>query len=191
MKRLIGMLGVCALLLVNSLAQAADTGKERAEIRKASAKVLADLYKAKPSARKVVESAAGYATFTNFGMKLFVAGGGTGKGMAVRKGADGGRQEVFMKMAEVQAGLGIGIKKFKLVFVFDSPAAFDRFVSSGWEASAQADAAAKAGDKGGAAAGAVTVAPGVKLYQLTENGLALQATIQGTKYFKDDDLNAK
>ena len=65
MKRLIGMLGACALLLVNSLALASDAGKERAEIRKASAKVLADLYKAKPSARKVVESAAGYATFTN------------------------------------------------------------------------------------------------------------------------------
>ena len=61
MKRLIGMLGACALLLVNSLALASDAGKERAEIRKASAKVLADLYKAKPSARKVVESAAGYA----------------------------------------------------------------------------------------------------------------------------------
>lgn len=29
------------------------------------------------------------------------------------------------------------------------------------------------------------------LYQLTENGLALQATIQGTKYFKNDDLNGK
>jgi hypothetical protein len=63
------------------------------------------------------------------------------------------------------------------------------FVNSGWEASAQADAAAKAGEKGGAAAGAITVAPGVSLYQLTENGLALQATIQGTKYYKNDDLN--
>ena len=189
MKRLIGMLGVCALLLVNSLAQAADTGKERAEIRKASAKVLADLYKAKPSARKVVESAAGYATFTNFGMKLLVAGGGTGKGMAVRKGADGGRQEVFMKMAEVQAGLGIGIKKFKLVFVFDSPSAFDRFVSSGWEASAQATAAAKSENKGAASAGAIPMSEGIWLFQMTDRGLALEATIKGTKYYKDKDLN--
>jgi hypothetical protein len=31
----------------------------------------------------------------------------------------------------------------------------------------------------------------VELYQLTEAGLALQATIQGTKYFKDKELNAK
>ena len=27
------------------------------------------------------------------------------------------------------------------------------------------------------------------VYQITKNGLALQATLQGTKYYKDDDLN--
>ncbi len=26
-------------------------------------------------------------------------------------------------------------------------------------------------------------------YQITKNGLALQLTLQGTKYYKDDDLN--
>lgn len=59
-----------------------------------------------------------------------------------------------------------------------------------WDGSAQADAAAVATGKGGAWAGAVDVAPGIKLYQITENGLALQATIQGTKYWKDGELNA-
>ena len=58
------------------------------------------------------------------------------------------------------------------------------------DASAQADLAAKAGTKGGAFAGAIDVAPGIKLYQITENGLALQATIQGTKYWRDGDLNS-
>ncbi len=62
-------------------------------------------------------------------------------------------------------------------------------MEKGWQAGAQADAAAKAGDKGGAYAGAVDVAPGIRLYQITENGLALQATIQGTKYWKDDELS--
>ena len=47
----------------------------------------------------------------------------------------------------------------------------------------------KAEDKGGAFSGAIDIAPGIKLYQITENGLALQATIQGTKYWKDDDLS--
>jgi hypothetical protein len=29
------------------------------------------------------------------------------------------------------------------------------------------------------------------VYQITKNGLALQLTLQGTKYYKDDDLNQK
>jgi len=35
------------------------------------------------------------------------------------------------------------------------------------------------------------VSPGVWVYQITKNGLALQLTLQGTKYYKDDDLNKK
>ncbi len=75
------------------------------------------------------------------------------------------------------------------MFVFTSESALDQFVEDGWDASAQADAAAKAEDKGDAWAGAVNVAPGIKLYQLTQMGLALQATIQGTKFWKDGELN--
>lgn len=36
---------------------------------------------------------------------------------------------------------------------------------------------------------AMSVSPGVWLYQLTETGLALELTAKGTKYYKDDDLN--
>ena len=36
---------------------------------------------------------------------------------------------------------------------------------------------------------AATIVPGVQIYQMTEAGLALQATLQGTKYWKDDELN--
>ena len=74
--------------------------------------------------------------------------------------------------------------------MFTSQEALKTFIEQGWDASAQVDAAAKAGEKGDAWAGAVDVTPGIKLYQITENGLALQATIQGTKYWKDDDLNS-
>jgi hypothetical protein len=48
---------------------------------------------------------------------------------------------------------------------------------------------AKAGEKGGSIQGAMSVSPGVWLFQLTEGGLALELTAKGTKYSKDDDLN--
>ncbi len=98
-------------------------------------------------------------------------------------------QDTYMKMASAGIGLGLGVKDFRGVFVFTSESALNQFVEDGWDASAQADAAAKSGDKGDAWAGSVDVAPGIKLYQLTQQGLALQATIQGTKFWKDDELS--
>ena len=50
------------------------------------------------------------------------------------------------------------------------------------------DAAAKAGDRG-AAVGGEAILDGVTVYQLTESGLALQATVKGTKYWRSSDLN--
>ena len=65
----------------------------------------------------------------------------------------------------------------------------DKFLNSGWQFGAEADAAAKGGGAGAAASGAVEVAPGLRVYQLTENGLALQATVRGTKFWRDDFVN--
>ena len=93
-----------------------------------------------------------------------------------------------MKMGEVGVGPGLGVKDFRVVFVFHSAESMDRFVTYGWGVGVQADAAAKVGDKGAALSGEATV-DNITIYQLTETGLALQATIKGTKYWKDDALN--
>ena len=160
--------------------------KDRAEIRKMAQETLSRLYKVQPAARKAVEGAAGYAVFSNFGMKIFVGGSGSGKGVAVNNKT---KKDTFMKMFEVQAGLGMGIKKFRLVWVFENPKEFDAFINSGWELGAQANASAKTGSQGAALSGAMAVAPGVWVYQMTDDGLALELTAKGTKYYKDDNLN--
>jgi lipid-binding SYLF domain-containing protein len=99
------------------------------------------------------------------------------------------KKETFMKMIEVQAGIGLGVKKFRLVWVFENRKDLTDFINSGWEFGGQTSAAAKLGDEGGAFAGAMSVSPGIWLYQLTDDGLALELTGKGTKYYKDDDLN--
>ncbi len=181
-----------ALLAAGSAVAASDKDKAKekqkaqADIRKMSNETLARLYKAQPEAKAAVAKAAGYAVFSNFGMKIFVAGSGTGKGIAVNTST---KKETFMKMVEIQAGLGIGVKKFRLVWVFENQKDLDAFVNSGWELGGQTSAAAQASGKGAAMAGAMSVSPGVWLYQLTDDGLALELTAKGTKYYKDDDLN--
>ncbi len=178
--------GLVVGLFLMSATAFADANDLRDEVRAQSKDALSRLYKASPSAKGAVEHAAGYATFDNFAMKLGLAGGGRGGGVAVSNKT---KKETFMKLVEVQAGLGIGIKKYALIFVFDTEQALDDFTNSGWESSTQATAAAKHGDKGTAFAGAVSISPGVWLYQLTKSGLAAEITVKGSKYYKDDELN--
>ncbi len=180
------LLGILAIILAAGPSWAATKQEKQKEVQKVSRETLAQLYKAQPSAKKAVEGAAGYATFSNFGMKIFLLGSGSGSGMAVDNKT---KKATYMKMIEVQAGLGIGVKKFRVVFVFDTQKALNDFINSGWEFGGQTTAAAKAGDQGAALAGAVSVAPGVWMYQLTDTGLAAEITGKGTKYYKDSDLN--
>jgi lipid-binding SYLF domain-containing protein len=185
--RLVSLIAAVLFATVVALSSAqADVEGKRTDVRSAAADVLASLYEVQPGARRAVEGAAGHAVFSNFGMKLLLAGGGTGKGLAVdhRTG-----QETFMRMVEVQAGLGFGIKKFGVVFVFDNEDALTRFVESGWEFGGQASASAKYGEQGGALDGAVSVSPGVWMFQVTQDGLAAELVVKGTKYLKDTDLN--
>lgn len=181
-----GGLALAALLLAAAPGWSASKEKDQREIQKIHDETLARLYEAEPAARNAVESAVGHAVFSNFGMKILVAGGGSGKGVAVDHAA---QKRIYMKMVEVQAGLGMGVKRFQLVWVFETREAFDQFVEKGWTFGAQASAAAQKGDEGKSFTGALAVAPGVWLYQLVEDGLALELTAKGTKYYKDDDLN--
>ncbi len=174
----------CSLAIV---ANAADDKKaeEQQAVRKMAQDTLQRLYKAEPKAKGAVQGAAGYAVFSNTGVKILMLGSGKGEGIAVNKS----KQETFMKVVELQAGLGFGVKKFSVIFVFDNDTAFNNFVNSGWEFGGQTTAAATTGDKGGAMTGAASVSPGVWMYQLTDKGVALEITAKGTKYYKDDDLN--
>lgn len=160
--------------------------QKRDEIREMASDALANLYEISPGTRYAIEHAAGYAVFSTFGVKIFFAGGTTGKGVVVNNRT---RRETFMKMVGAQAGLGFGVQKDRLIFVFESQSALRGFIDQGWDFSTQANLAVMVADQGGAFAGAVAIAPGVYAYQLTETGLAAQIALTGRKFFKDDELN--
>ena len=169
-----------------ALAKEPSKKEMRADVRKMAKETLNKLYKIQPSARKAVEKSAGYAVFSNFGMKIFFIGSGKGEGLVVNNKTN---KETFIKMIEGQVGLGLGAKKFRQVWVFKSQKALNDFVNSGWEFGGQGTAAAKVGDQGGDMAGAIAVDLDILLYQLTDEGLALELTAKGTKYYKDNKLN--
>nr|WP_315128136.1 YSC84-related protein [uncultured Polynucleobacter sp.] len=160
--------------------------QQRQDILKKNEDILKQLYAVQPKAKELIEKSIGYATFSNFGMKILIAGGGTGSGVVMHKD---GAKPVYMNMAEVQAGLGIGIKSFQNIFVFQTQTALNDFVNSGWTFGGQVTAAAKYENNGDAYQDATLVAPGVLMYQLTDSGLAAEITGKGTKYYKNTELN--
>jgi lipid-binding SYLF domain-containing protein len=180
-------LGIALLALALAAPALADKNQEKREkIQKMRTEVLARLYEEKPSVKNEVAKAEGYAVFSNVGVNVifFSAGGGSG----VVRDNDSGK-DTYMNMGTAGVGLGLGVKDFRAVFVFHNRDALTNFIEKGWDFGGEADAAAKSGDKGAEGSAAGTVVNGVSLYQLTENGLALAATLNGTKYWKSEKLN--
>jgi len=155
------------------------------DVRYMANQSLDQLYAANPDAQDAVTHAAGYAVFSDIGFKLLYGGGEKGNGIAINNTT---KQETFMKMFEIQPGYGLGASKFRLILVFETPDAFNNFVTSGWEAGGNMMAAAKTNTSGSAWAGAVTVSSGVHMYQVTEEGLIVGVSITGGKFYKDSEL---
>jgi lipid-binding SYLF domain-containing protein len=183
-------IGTYSLLIITILYGCATTRgttphEKRQSVLKMKQEVLSSLYKVHPQARSEIARAPGYGVFSDANVNVIFASLGGGYGV-VKNNKTG--KHTFMKMGEVGIGLGLGAKDYRAVFVFHDESTMRKFVDSGWEFGGHADAAAKASDKG-AAVGGQTLLDHITVYQLTESGLALQATVKGTKYWQDEGLN--
>jgi len=163
-----------------------DKEEKRDSVRAMASKTLADLEKKNPEARSAIADAAGYAVFSDVGLKIIYMGTAKGGGIAVNNKT---KQETFMKMFELEPGLGLGAEKYRVVFVFETPEAFNSFVISGREIGADAMAAAKNKTKGGALAGAVTLSKDVYMFQVDTEGAIVGVSLTGAKFYKDKELN--
>jgi lipid-binding SYLF domain-containing protein len=159
--------------------------EQRREIQSMRQDALTELYASKPDTKAQISSASGYAVFSNANINLIFASFGGGRGV-VHNNSSG--TDTYMRMGEVGVGLGAGVKDFRAIFVFHGNDALERFLNVGLSIGGQADAAVKAGDLG-AAVGGEALVDNVSVYQLTQSGIALQATIKGTRYWHDAELN--
>jgi lipid-binding SYLF domain-containing protein len=191
-KRILVILTLTALALQTNADLFGPKGEnnddKRAQVRKQRDEILAKLYAEKPEARAKIEKAAGYGAFNNKNLNLFLLSSGHGYGMVVDKSG----KETFMAMGSIGGGVGMGAKDLSVVFIFKNADAMKKFVESGWQFGGEADATAKSGEKGGGAAkeGGVDTGGNVfEVYQMTDTGVSLQATVAGTKYWKDKKLN--
>jgi lipid-binding SYLF domain-containing protein len=209
----VALLAVAALLGGCATPKGESVAEKRSYVKQMRDQALADFYHEDPSLREKVRRAPGYAVFSDVKVGVLLLGAGHGFGLAHdnRTGRD-----VYMRMAQVGVGVGMGARDLRALYVFRDAGTFQTFVERGWEFGADANAAAIAGGDKGVAAGATGAASasgvsaglggsggagersggaggaagsGIEVYQITENGLALRASVGGTKYWKDGQLN--
>lgn len=182
---------LCSLLMVSVLAGCGATGdtpkQKRASIQVIRQDTLSKLYKQQPKTRALIRNAKGYAVFSTKSNRFALVGIGHGFGVV----HDNRRNKnTYMRMMSLSAGVGLGIQDMRFIAIFHDQKTMDNFIQYGWDASAGAEMAAKWKEKGDAANQTVPADfKGVTVYQITEHGLALQAMVQGFKYWPDSELN--
>jgi len=176
-----------AVLLTGCFSPSGDNlAQQKAIAHKMSRKGLTMIYKHNPELRNEIRKAAGYGVYDNLGIHWFVPSTESGWGI-VHNNLTG--KDTYMKLFSIGLGLGLGIRDFRGILVFENQEDIKSFLHSGWGGNGQANAAFKFGDTGGSAAAAAEVMPGIKLYKVTVKGVVLQATFQGSKTWKNADMN--
>ena len=181
------LFALCVLLIAGCATPQGETASEqRASVQQMAQDTLAEAYRLNPGLQNRVKRAAGYGVFSNRSSKILLMSSGNGYGL-VHDNRTGG--DTYMRMAEIGGGLGMGIKDFRAVFVFQDGQTLRQFVDSGWDFGGDVGAAAKTRTQGGQVSAGAS-AQGIEIYQFTDRGLELAATVAGTKYWQDKELNA-
>lgn len=174
-----------AILLTQGAGWAQDIDPQlaarRQQIDTHAQATLDELFRVQASTRELYDSAYGYAVFAVTKAGFFVTGGG-GTGVAVNKASE---QRTYMRMGMGGIGIGVGAQRYDLVIFFESEARLNRFIAGGWDASANAQAAA--GSDG------ITLSSsfvdGVAFFILTDVGLMANADVSGTRFWAASALN--
>jgi lipid-binding SYLF domain-containing protein len=153
----------------------------RAQIDQMEAATLKRLFAESPEARERYDTAPAYAVFDSRKMSLLITTA-FGSGVAVNRESG---ERVYMKMAEGGVNYGAGAQLYQVIFLFPTLGSYQDFVNKGWDAGAGADAVAGKDDENLG----LRLPDGTSVYKLNEKGIALSATLTGTRYWKWDELN--
>jgi hypothetical protein len=163
----------------------ADTpAATRAKLDVMASQTLDRLLAQRPDVAPLVGASDGYAVFDTRQVKLGLAGG-YGRGVAVNN--DTG-ERTYMRMASAGVGVRLGFGGFDTQFVilFETPFAFQKFVTQGLDATAEAST--MTGDKHDRMA--LGFEDGRAVFVLTKQGWKVAAGLTGSRYWPDQALNA-
>ncbi len=149
---------------------------------------LADLYKLKPKTKEEIEKAPGYAVFDATGVFVVLYVGIAGRGVLID---NSNGEATYMTMARAGTGPGVGYEQFRYVIVFKNKTLFDTFKTVGGDIGASGHLVARGYDMGGSVGAQMSFDPELSVYQITDHGLAAEASWGATAFVPDPFLNPK
>lgn len=193
--------------------------EKKANVRKQRDELLQKLYASKPEMKKVIKKSAGYATFSQVNINLLLLATANGYGMVVdnktrketfmRMGSLGGGigagvkdvrvifvfhdpkiMKQFVEEGWQFGGQADAAAKYKTTGVSaEQNVKGGVSFAEGTVAGSSSTSVAAGTQKKDATGSTLATRGGMEVYQFTESGVALQATVAGTKYWKDSKLN--
>jgi len=196
-----------------------DLAEKRANVQKQRDAMIAQLLATNPQLTNTLKTAAGYATFTQVNINLLLLSTANGYGVVVNNktgketymrvaslgyGVGAGLRDLrvififndaavmnqFVTQGWQFGGQADAAAKYQNTGISadQSLKANVDFKDGTVAAGSASDVAARASKQD--ATGANIASPGgMQIYQFTESGISLQATVAGTKYWKDSSLN--
>jgi len=194
-----------------------DNSQKKQTIQNESTDMLQELYASNPGLKQTIANAAGYATFKKTDIHLFLVASGNGYGMLVNN-QTGQTTYMDVASLGGGVGLGVKDLRVVFVFTdpavmqqfvtqgwqFGTNAdANAQYNNAGVganqstqanvdfnEGTVQGTSSSSAGAGNTNSSGAkVAAGNGMQIYQFTQSGIALQATVSGTRYWVDSELN--
>ena len=171
--------------MVGCIAQGEKPQQKRDNIQKMKEETLSTFYLDKPEIRQMVKSSVGYAVFSNFSIGL-ISGGGSGYGVLVDNATG---QQTYMQKGHFTLAFAIMVKDWRALLLFDDPKVIADFAKENLVSGGTAEAVVNFGDFGAQTNAAGYFGHGIRVYELTENGVSLRAYIPLTKYSPYNELN--
>ncbi|MCF7993085.1 MAG: hypothetical protein K9M02_21825 [Thiohalocapsa sp.] len=162
----------------------ATPAQTRAKIDAMADATLQRLFEDQPAARGLFEASVGYAVFNTRQVEAGLTAG-YGRGVAVDRSSG---TRTYMKAGSGGVGVGLGYGGFstQIVILFENAFAFNKFVTQGLDAGAEAGA--MTGDDKQQLA--LHFEDGRAVFMLTGSGWKVSAKLAGSKYWPDRALNA-